>query len=71
MVVKIYAGISVDRVHKVIGDLIDDEQGGFRTERGCVDRIRCGLPKLYEALCRKCVCGRAYNLKGIKWKISF
>ena len=32
---KIYAGILVDRVCTVIRGLIDDEQGGFRAERGC------------------------------------
>ena len=32
-----YAGILVDRVHKVTEGLIDDEQGGFRA--GCVDQI--------------------------------
>ena len=26
---KIYAGIIIDRVRRVTGDLIDDEQGGF------------------------------------------
>ena len=26
---KIYAGILVDRVHRVTGGLVDDEQGGF------------------------------------------
>ena len=36
---KIYAGILVDRVCKVTECLIDDEQGGFKTERGCVDQI--------------------------------
>ena len=32
----------------------------------------CGLPQLYEAFegC-KSVCGRAYNLKGIKGKFLF
>ena len=30
---KIYAGILIDRVHRVIGGLIDDEQGGFREGR--------------------------------------
>ena len=34
-------------------------------------RHSCGLPKLYETIGRKSVCGRAYNLKGIKGKISF
>ena len=36
---KIYAGILVDRVRRVAGDLIDDEQRGFRPTRGCVDQI--------------------------------
>ena len=36
---KIYVGILVDRVCGVIGGLIDDEQGGFRVGRGCVDEI--------------------------------
>ena len=34
-----YAGILVDSVHRVTGGLVDDEQGCFRTERGCVDQI--------------------------------
>ena len=33
---KIYAGILVDRVRRVTGGLIDDEQAGFRAGRGCV-----------------------------------
>ena len=36
---KIYAGIIVDRFCRVIGVLIDDEEGGFRAGRGCVDQI--------------------------------
>ena len=36
---KIYAGILVDRVHRVTWGLIDDEQVGFREGRGCVDQI--------------------------------
>ena len=36
---KIHAGILVDRVRRVTEGLIDDEQGGFRAERGCVDKI--------------------------------
>ena len=36
---KIYAGTLVERVRKVTEGLIDDEQGGFRQERGCVDQI--------------------------------
>ena len=34
LVGKIYAGILVDIVRKVTEVLIDDEQGGFRTEMG-------------------------------------
>ena len=37
VVVKIYAGVLVDIVRRVTGDLTDDEQGGFRAGRGCVD----------------------------------
>ena len=39
VVEKIYAGILVDRVRRVTGGLIDDEQRGFRAGRGCVDQI--------------------------------
>ena len=36
---KIYAGILVERVRRVTGVLIDNEQGCFRAGRGCVDQI--------------------------------
>ena len=36
MVAKIYAGILVDRVHKLNEVLIDNEQGGFRLGKECV-----------------------------------
>ena len=36
---KIHAGILVDMVCRVTEDLIDDEEGGFRAGRGCVDKI--------------------------------
>ena len=36
---KIYAVILVDKLRRVTGGLIDDEQGGFRTGSGCVDQI--------------------------------
>ena len=36
---KIYAGVLVDRVCGVTRSLTNDEQGGFRAGRGCVDRI--------------------------------
>ena len=39
MVEKIYAGVLVDRVRRVNGGLIDDEQGGFGSGRGCIDQI--------------------------------
>ena len=37
VVEKIYAGTLEDKVRKVNGGLIDNEQGGFRAGRGCVD----------------------------------
>ena len=36
---KIYASILVNRVLKVAGGLIDNEQGSFSVGRGCVDQI--------------------------------
>ena len=39
MVGKIYAEILVDRMRRVTRGLIDDEQGGFRAARMCVDQI--------------------------------
>ena len=36
---KIYAGILVDRVRRVTGGLIDDEQSDFRAGRRCVEQI--------------------------------
>ena len=36
---QIYAGILVGRVRRLIGGFINDEQGGFREGRGCVDQI--------------------------------
>ena len=36
---KIYAGILVDRIRRVTEGLINDEQGGFRAGRGCVDQF--------------------------------
>ena len=39
MVGKIYAGILVDRVRRMIEELIDDERGGFRAGMECVDQI--------------------------------
>ena len=39
MVGNIYAVILEDRVHKVTGGLTNNEQGGFKAWRGCVDQI--------------------------------
>ena len=39
MVGKIYAWILRDRVRRMSGVLIHDEQGGFREGRGCVDQM--------------------------------
>ena len=39
MVGKIYAEILVDRVRRVTGGLVDDEQGSFRAGTRCVDHI--------------------------------
>ena len=36
---KIYMGILVDRVHRMTENLFDDDKGGFREGRGCVDQI--------------------------------
>ena len=36
---KIHPWILVDKVCRVTGGLIDDEEGGFREGRGCVDEI--------------------------------
>ena len=39
MVIKIYAGILVDRVGRVTDGLIDGEQACFTSERECADQI--------------------------------
>ena len=36
---KINAGVLVDRVRRVTGGLINDEEGGVRAGRVCVDQI--------------------------------
>ena len=36
---KIYAWILIDKVYGVTRGLIEDEQGGFGAEKGCVDQI--------------------------------
>ena len=33
------AGIEIERIRRVAGDLIDDEQRGFREGRGYVDQV--------------------------------
>ena len=52
---KIYAGILVDRVRTMTEGLIDDEQGGFRPGRECVDQIftiKQICEKAWEKKCR-------------------
>ena len=52
---NIYVVILVDRVRRVTGGLIDDEQGGFRAGRGCVDQIftlKQIIEKVREKKCR-------------------
>ena len=39
MVGRIYVGILVDGVRRVAGGLIEDEQGGFRAGRACVNQV--------------------------------
>ena len=39
MIGKIYEGILEDRICRVTGGLIDDEQRGFRGGRGSVDQM--------------------------------
>ena len=36
---KIYAGILIERVRRVTEGLIGEEQGAFRSGRGCIDQI--------------------------------
>ena len=36
---SVAAGILVERVRRVTGGLIDDEQRGFRKRMGCIDQI--------------------------------
>ena len=36
---KIYTGIQIERIRRVTGGLIEDEQGGFRARNECVDKI--------------------------------
>ena len=36
---KTYAGILIDRICRVTGGLIDDEQGGFKARKECIDQI--------------------------------
>ena len=36
---KIYSGILVDKIRRVIEGFTNDEQRGFRSGRGCVDQI--------------------------------
>ena len=36
---KIYSEILIDRVRRMTGSLIGDQQEGFKAERGCADKI--------------------------------
>ena len=52
---KIYTGILEDRVRRVTRGLIDDEQGGLRARRGCIDQILTVKQigeKAQEKICR-------------------
>ena len=57
MVGKIYVGILVHRVRKVVRGLSDDEQGGFRAGTGCAYQFftlnQMG-EKTRERKCRVC-----------------
>ena len=53
---KIYAGIPVNKVKRL--RVIDDEQGGFKTGKGCVDQIFTLKQITEKAREKKCsVCG--------------
>ena len=52
---KIYAGILIDRVRRVTGGLIDDEQEVLREGRGCVGHITQIGEKAREK--KRSVCG--------------
>ena len=60
---KIYTGILVDRVSRVTKGLIDDEEGGYRSERGCVDLI-FALKEIGEKV--KDVCGFYGPKEGVR-----
>ena len=60
---KIYTGILVDRVSRVTKGLIDDEEGGYRSERGCVDLI-FALKEIGEKV--KGVCGFYGPKEGVR-----
>ena len=63
MVGKIYAEILVDGIRRVTEGLIDDEQGGFRAGRGCVDQIFTLKQEkaLWRVLRMYDVCGKLLN----------
>ena len=66
MVGKIYGRILVEKARRVIGGLIDDEQGGFRAERGHVDQIFTLRQISEKAREKKCSVCRFYRFgKGI------
>ena len=65
MVGKIDEGILEDRVCRVTGGLIDDEQGSFKAGRGCVDHIFTLKQIGEQAKAKKCsVCG-FYGFGGV------
>ena len=63
---NICAGIRVDKVPKVTGGLIDDEQGGFRAWKGCIDQTFTLKQIDEKAREKKCsVCGFYGFVNGI------
>ena len=66
---KIYSDILIDTVRRITGGLIDDEQGGFRKGRGCVNQVftlkHIGVRK-HEREETQGVCGFYRFGKGIR-----
>ena len=44
---KIYAGILIERVRRLTGNLIDAEQGDYRAGGGYIDQIFTQKPYIY------------------------
>src|SRR5215469_14425216 len=57
---KVYGRIIIDRMKEITGDLIGDEQGGFRKGRGCIDQVF-----ILRKLCEK------YREKGREVYVGF